>query len=345
MFEPSLAFINILNTVSDKNLRFSFEKEVDEDKILDKSSKNLRYLVNTEGTNQVLGLMTKALQVDHQKITFGKNEEDEEEIPEEETQASFQYNYDYPPAEDYIVNRTLWPELNKLYGHGYELKAIAVNSNGTIIASSCKSQSKDHACIILWDPKKYNIIDKLYFHSYTAVALEFSSDDKYLVSVSRDRQIGLFQLDESDNQHPYKLIWDDKSHSRIVWTVSFSHDVKFFITGSRDKAIKIWKVENNKPTKVCDHVFDKPVTAVAFNHQLVRENVHLFAVGLENGDIHLCEFDSGTNKLNQLGSIPIYWKPSLAVNKIKFRPNIKENKLTFASVSEDFSLRIFDIVL
>ena len=30
-------------------------------------------------------------------------------------------NYQNPPIEDYISRKTLWVEINKLYGHGYEL--------------------------------------------------------------------------------------------------------------------------------------------------------------------------------------------------------------------------------
>jgi elongator complex protein 2 len=30
-------------------------------------------------------------------------------------------NYETPPNDDRLVKKTLWPELNKLYGHGYEI--------------------------------------------------------------------------------------------------------------------------------------------------------------------------------------------------------------------------------
>jgi WD40 repeat protein len=41
----------------------------------------------------------------------------------------------------------------------------------------------------------------------------------------------------------YKLLFTNKSHSRIVWSVSFSHDNNFLITGSRDKKIKIFDLK------------------------------------------------------------------------------------------------------
>ena len=344
MFEPSLAFINTLNTLTGKNHRLYFENEEDEAKNIDQSSKIVRYLINTEATTQVLGLMAKQIQVEQPKMsTYG---EEEGGVPEEDEEGEgMQYDYSTPPVEDFLAKRTLWPELNKLYGHGYEVKALATNSTGTLIASSCKSQTPDHAALILWDPKKYNIIDRIPFHSYTAIALEFSKNDEYLVSVSRDRQIGLFKHDKDDEKHPYKLVWGDKSHSRIVWTVSFSPDVKYLMTGARDKLIKIWKLEGEKPAKVCEKSFATPVTAVAFSENINSEGKYIFVVGLESGDLHICEFDANANTITQIDSVPEYWKHSSSVNKIKFRPNTKGDVLTFATASEDFSVKVFDIVL
>lgn len=48
------------------------------------------------------------------------------------------------------MQNTLWPEIQKLYGHGYEIFALAASPDGTIVASSCRATNEEHAQIIIW---------------------------------------------------------------------------------------------------------------------------------------------------------------------------------------------------
>lgn len=55
-----------------------------------------------------------------------------------------------PPQEETLMQNTLWPELQKLYGHGYELYALAATRDGQLLASTCRASTAEHAQIILW---------------------------------------------------------------------------------------------------------------------------------------------------------------------------------------------------
>lgn len=54
-----------------------------------------------------------------------------------------------PPNDLILASRTLWPETNKLYGHGFEVVALA--SSGNTIASASKSLTAEDAKILIWD--------------------------------------------------------------------------------------------------------------------------------------------------------------------------------------------------
>ena len=65
-------------------------------------------------------------------------------------------DYSRPPTEEALAQNTLWPELQKLYGHGYEIFSLASSGadGAVVVASACKASNAEHAEVILWTPKE-----------------------------------------------------------------------------------------------------------------------------------------------------------------------------------------------
>lgn len=98
-----------------------------------------------------------------------------------------------PPLEVDLLQNTLWPEKEKLYGHGFEIMAVGTSKDGKYVASSCKASKAEYASIILWSAEHYKKIIELPGHALTVTTIVFSPDGQWLVSAGRDRSWILHQ--------------------------------------------------------------------------------------------------------------------------------------------------------
>ena len=60
-----------------------------------------------------------------------------------------------PPTEESLVQNTLWPEVHKMYGHGYEVYCVAASADGRMVASACKSAQPKEAAILIWNTQTW----------------------------------------------------------------------------------------------------------------------------------------------------------------------------------------------
>lgn len=259
-----------------------------------------------------------------------------------------------PPTEEYLTQNTLWPELQKLYAHGYELFSLAATKDGSILASACKATSVEHAEIILWNTSTWKILQHLPSHKLTVTQMKFSNDGKRLLSVSRDRRWTLFEnkaTGEADVN--FEIVSttgrNNGIHERLIWTCCWSHDDQFFATGSRDGKVAVWtKTGEAQDSSLRDyqcvsHLNLPPtssVTALSFAHNKFKDG-YLLAVGLESGLIRLFKFDGAS--FEDLFVLAESTGHHLCVNKLEFRPCTNEFQL--ASCGNDHLVRIYDIKL
>ncbi|KAI1941194.1 Elongator subunit elp2 [Ophidiomyces ophidiicola] len=295
----------------------------------------------------VLGLSNKA--VDESDIN-SENDNETNGVEGEAPRPVIQLDLHRPPLEDHLARHTLWPEHEKLYGHGYEISAVTASNDRLLIATACKASSIDHAVIRLYNAETWREIrPPLTAHSLTITSLQFSSDDQFLLSVGRDRQWAIFKRDVSDKM-AYKL-WTSnlKAHSRMILSANWApHPTGVFATAGRDRSVKIWAREETTFVYKCTIAVPHPVTAIDFLPKIVEGRLCL-AIGDDTGRVMLHEISSDSFTPGKSAEIPKSESPSRAITRLSWRPisianeDSKTDLYQIAVASEDSSVRVYDV--
>lgn len=326
----------------DEKILRSFDEPRGVAKILKKfSNVDLENDVMPESASlPALGLSNKATSDDQEAQTEADNQ-----IRETADTNNISYeilnSLTLPPFEDHLQRHTLWPEIEKLYGHGYEIISVDASPDKSLIASSCRSNTQQHAVIRIFDSQSWQELKpNLKLHNLTVTRVKFSPDDKYLLTVSRDRQYGIWERNFKDNT--FELVnCNPKAHTRIIWDCSWSPlgFGRFFFTCSRDKSIKVWKMIEGKVELVTTTKFDAPVTSIDVHKKVVSGKV-IVAVGLEDGSILINSFDGAS--LKSVHAFDKEVTPADRIARINWSFN-DSDKLLLAVASHDHSTRIYSI--
>ena len=207
-----------------------------------------------------------------------------------------------PPFEDSLSRHTLWAEAEKLYGHGYEISCAAASHDGGLVASACRASSLNHAVVRLFETRRWTELrPPLPAHTLTVARLRFAPpDDRFLLSVGRDRQWAVFERRDDGPGAAYALRQaNPKGHTRMIldcaWApVKPETGRRAFATAGRDKLVKIWaaaEVVAGEGTPAFELVVtvaqEHPVTAVDFLWRSSSQGHLVLAVGSEAGKLSL----------------------------------------------------------
>ncbi|KAJ3811945.1 WD40 repeat-like protein [Lentinula aff. lateritia] len=251
------------------------------------------------------------------------------------------------PNSSFDSSVTLWPEVEKVFGHGYESIALATSSSRQYIASACKALSPEHAVVRIYDTTTYQPVgEPLTGHSLTVTQIAFSPNDQFILTVSRDRSWRLYQKAEGGGYVP--MVHESKPHGRIIWDCAWAPEGDIFATASRDKTVRLWAVlsqrilrsdGNNWPC-VATLKMEESATAVhftAFDNRPESPHRRYLAVGLENGKILFYS----SNKLEPIWTLGMTHSGHVGqINCLRWRPGSGEQFREIASCSEDGTLKI-----
>lgn len=258
-----------------------------------------------------------------------------------------------PPFEEHLLQRTLWPEVAKLYGHGNELVAVTSSHKGDIIASacSCKVQTQEQAGIRIWDTTIWKESCELKDGpTLTVTQMEFSHNDRYLAAVSRDRGVYLFERSASAPGTLALASAHTNAHLRVVFSCSWSWDDQLLATGSRDKTVKIWTLvtaSSDAPSRLaelCSIKLKSAITSVAWIPAPSRKD-DVLAVGTEAGQIQLWRLESASSKaLTLLLDFNAQDTHVDSIKKMVWCPRSADH-FDLATGSSDQSVRLFSVRL
>lgn len=295
----------------------------------------------------VLGLSNKAIEAvdDDQEVVNG-NHNDREAIDPASVVHKSTLNINHPPLEDHLSRHTLWPETEKLYGHGYEISCLAASHDGSLIATACKASSIDHAVIRLFETKTWHEVKPpLTAHSLTVTRLRFSHDDRYLLSVGRDRQWAVFERDEKDGNLFGLKMNNPKGHTRMILDAAWAPTKeRIFATAGRDKVVNVWGVEDGEgevkfvlKTKILE---ENPGTAIDFSTAPMADGKVYLAVGTEVGKVKVYCLDvSGKFEAKEVElTLPRYVRLSLKmVHKLTLAVLIRSQRRLLLNLLGDLS--------
>ena len=145
----------------------------------------------------------------------------------------------FPIGSQIIVRNVLTRQDAFLRGHDNDISIMSLSKSGRYLASGQKTFSGFKADIIIWDLTTLSLIHRFSIHKVIIQSLDFSFNDKYLVSVGgRD-----------DNN---LIVWDvqtGKALSGSTAGTAFVRQVKFFNLSDnkfitcQDYGIRIWNVD------------------------------------------------------------------------------------------------------
>lgn len=307
----------------------------------------------------VLGLSNKTIEkAEHNNLLVNRDLHQRDDLGAAPDMPAKTLAFEGPPLEDDLARHTLWPEREKLYGHGFEISAVAANYECTIIATACKASSLEHAVIRLYKTKDWHEIKPvLTAHSLTVTCLRFSRDDRYLLSVGRDRQWAIFERDD-DKAYLYSLRRQNiKGHSRMILSASWApvEAGSVFATAGRDKAVKLWNLlsasEGSSSNCATNLELTAPVTAIDFHSRLLDGSLFL-ALGAEDGEAAIYTFNIPHLTLQKTFKFDNALCPSNSVTTLAWRPthaasesdHIDDQDIQLAMASEDSSLRLLSVI-
>lgn len=105
----------------------------------------------------------------------------------------------------------------------------------------------DGTTVQLWDISAGREVRRLTGHSEIVQGVDYSADNRTILSYSKDSKEPLIRLWDARNGRALSLL---KGHEDKVENVVFSHDGRLVVSASKDKTVRLWSVPEGKLLRI-----------------------------------------------------------------------------------------------
>ncbi len=127
----------------------------------------------------------------------------------------------------------------------HRINALAISPNRKMMAIG-----REKGDAIIWDLENEKLLRNISGHQSAIMDLDFSPDNKLLLTASRDGTSRVFEI---ENTKKLPMLFDD--HDDWVMTAAFNEDGSKVITGSKDGFIRVWEMNMQVlADRICEFV-------------------------------------------------------------------------------------------
>ncbi len=135
--------------------------------------------------------------------------------------------------------------------------ALDFSSDGKLLATGGGEPSRSGE-LLVWDVQTREVVREFSdAHSDTVFAVEFSRDDRSVLSGAADKFVKIFEVDSGSHIRSFE------GHTNHILGVSWKADGSHVASAGADNEIKIWNVETGEQLRTISG-YSKQVTAVQF---------------------------------------------------------------------------------